>query len=193
MIKFLETERLILSPLSVKDIGGDYLSWINSQTSDIHTQHAVFPHNDVSLLENFKSRAISSNSSIWLGVFNRETEEHIGNIDISGINWINRTGVYNIIIGQPAYQNKGFGFEASVALLYHVFNRLNLNRVQLGVELSNTGAISLYEKLGFVAEGILKENVYKNAVFSDTLIMALLNKRFNEKFILGEDFRIISK
>lgn len=177
MIKFIETDRLILSPPSPDDIKGSYRYWINSQVTDEWTQHAVFPKSDLALQEYYKSKSDASNS-IWLGIFLKTSGTHIGNIDISGINWINRTGIYNILIGELSEQGKGYGFESSVALLRHVFNRLNLNRIQLGVEVGNKSAIALYKKLGFQEEGILRQNICKNGVLTDSLIMGLLRDEF---------------
>ncbi len=177
MIKFIETDRLILSPPLHEDIKGNYQYWINSQETDTWTQHAVFPKNDIALLEYYKSKTVTHNS-IWLGIFLKESGVHIGNIDISGINWINRSGIYNILIGELSEHGKGYGFEASVALLRHVFNRLNLNRIQLGVEAGNKSAIALYKKLGFQEEGTLRQNICKNGVWTDSLVMGLLRDEF---------------
>jgi RimJ/RimL family protein N-acetyltransferase len=177
MIKFIETDRLILSPPSSEDIKGNYRYWINSQNTDEWTQHAVFPKSDLALLEYYKTKN-DANNSIWLGIFLKTSGVHIGNIDVSGINWINRTGIYNILIGELTEQGKGYGFESSVALLRHVFNRLNLNRIQLGVELGNRSAIALYKKLGFQEEGVLRQNICKNGDWLDSLIMGLLRDEF---------------
>ncbi len=55
-------------------------------------------------------------------------------------------------------------------LIDFLFNRLNLNRIQLDTWSENKIAIKLYEKLNFKLEGILKENDYYNGKYGDTLI-----------------------
>lgn len=177
MTPFIKTDRLVLSPLSQTDIRGSYASWINSQEADVWTQHAIFPKNELALADYYKNQSFS-NQSVWLGIFTKEEELHIGNIDISSINWINRTGIYNILIGDISQHGKGYGYEASIAMLRHAFYRMNLNRIQLGVENNNKAAIALYKKVGFVEEGILRKNIYKNGEFSDSLIMGILREEF---------------
>lgn len=177
MIKFIKTTRLFLSPLSPNDISGDYKNWINSQEADLCTQHAIFPKSEI-VLEKYYQNKIIARDCIWLGIFICETNLHIGNIDISSINWINRTGIYNIIIGNREQQGQGYAFEASIALLDHAFNRLNLNRIQLGVEVENKAAIKLYKKIGFIEEGLLRSNICKKGKYHDSLIMGLLKDDF---------------
>ena len=60
--------------------------------------------------------------------------------------WIATIGV------DPRYQRQGIGF----ALLRACESKLNVSRVRLTVRLSNTGAISLYEKAGYATVDIWK-------------------------------------
>jgi RimJ/RimL family protein N-acetyltransferase len=109
MILFLESSNVILSPISNSLIEqGNYSKWINDQESDLYTQHAITPHTLESIYTHADNKNKSRNS-IWLGIIFKEDNKHIGNIDISEIDWINRVGTYNIIIGDKNYQGKGIG------------------------------------------------------------------------------------
>ena len=178
MIKFLESKTLILTPIEKTVVDqGSYPKWINDQQSDEYTQHALFPitHTELEVYANDKA---GSQTSIWLGIIHKEDTMHIGNIDISSIDWVNRTGVYNILVGDKNYQGKGIGYEASHLLLNHVFQRLNLNRVQLGVDSRNAQAIGLYNKLGFIKEGKFESAIHQNNVFYDVIRMRLLSHEY---------------
>jgi len=178
MILFLESSNVILSPISNSLIEqGNYSKWINNQESDLFTQHAIMPHTLESIYTHADNKNKSRNS-IWLGIIFKEDNKHVGNIDISEIDWINRIGTYNIIIGDKNYQGKGIGYEASQLILSHAFNRLNLNRIQLGVDERNKSAIGLYQKLGFKEEGRFENGIIAFGEKFDIIRMRILQKEY---------------
>ncbi len=77
--------------------------------------------------------------------------------------------VIGIVIDKQ-FQGHEYSFNAMGLLIDFLFNRLNLNRIQLDTWSENKIAIKLYEKLNFKLEGILKENDYYNGKYGDTLI-----------------------
>ena len=109
-----------------------------------------------------------------LTIYDIETGLIIGTIQLTSIHGINRTGEYSIMIGNKTYWGKGVGFAASKKILNYGFEDLNLNRIYLNVLKNNERAIKLYQKLGFVKEGIQKQAIYKNGCFHDLIIMAIL-------------------
>lgn len=177
MITFLETSRILLSPILEKHLDGPYLEWINNQDSDMNTQHAIFPKNDFNLKEYFFNKSKITNA-IWLGIFIKENQNHIGNIELSNINWINRSAELSILIGDKTAQGRGYGLEACNLIIKLAFNRLNLNRIQLGVEAENKNAINLYIKSGFKQEAILRQNICKNNIYYDSIVMSLLREDY---------------
>ena len=178
MVIFLESSNVILSPISLSLVEqGNYFQWINDQASDLFTQHAIMPHTTESLYTYVENKQKERNS-IWLGIIHKEDNKHVGNIDISDIDWINRVGTYNILIGDKNYHGKGIGYEASHLILNHVFNRLNLNRIQLGVDERNKGAIRLYQKLGFREEGRFEKGILASGEYFDIIRMRILQKEY---------------
>ncbi|MCI0711440.1 MAG: GNAT family N-acetyltransferase [Chloroflexi bacterium] len=73
------------------------------------------------------------------------------------VNWPNQNAFLAIGIGEPAVWGKGYGSEAMTLILDYAFNELSLHRVGLNVIATNTRAIVLYEKMGFVYEGAQRE------------------------------------
>lgn len=103
-----------------------------------------------------------------------------GNCGFHSIDWRNRSGEVGIFIGEKKFWNQGFGFEVMRLLLRHGFNTLNLNRIYLQVFDNNLGAIRAYEKAGFVHEGRLRQDVYKNGVYHDVLVMGILRSEWQD-------------
>ncbi len=56
-----------------------------------------------------------------------------------------------------------------------LYNELNLHRVFLKVFTFNERAVKLYEKLGFVTEGKMREALYREGKWHD-MMMSILQK-----------------
>ena len=72
---------------------------------------------------------------------------------------------------------KGLMGEAAAAVIDHAFTVLKVHRIQAEIDPKNAPSIHLAETLGFVREGILRENVFANGAFTDTAIYALFNPK----------------
>ena len=95
------------------------------------------------------------------------------------ITLLHRKAELAIYIGNETYKGKGLSKVIMREGLSFGFNKLGLNRIDLKVIENNDAAIALYQSLGFVKEGILRQAIFKNGEFKNEIIMSLLNKEFN--------------
>lgn len=114
-----------------------------------------------------------------------EADRILGLVSLVGINQIQQLASFHLMIGNKEHQNKGMGSFAVQEILKHAFMNLNLHRVELGVLEDNARARHLYEKSGFVLEGIKRQAVYKNGTFCDVCLYAILRQEFCEMTRLG--------
>jgi len=87
----------------------------------------------------------------------------------------------NIYIGcdiAPEFTGEGLGYISYLAFIPFIFKKYDLHKISLEVLSTNTRAISLYEKLGFVKEGVKREEVIKNGKYIDSIIYSLLKSEF---------------
>ena len=103
---------------------------------------------------------------------------HIGNVGLGNIDYVNRHAMLNIFIADKAHRGKGRGREAVCQLLDFAFNRLNLNKVYLQTSPAFVEAIKLYEKLGFVKEGAMRQHYSCGGSYSDKLIFSMLRSEY---------------
>ncbi|NRB18064.1 MAG: GNAT family N-acetyltransferase [Rhodobacteraceae bacterium] len=75
----------------------------------------------------------------------------------------------------PEWRGQGIGRPLITATLDAAFER-GFTRIELTVFASNTRAIALYEKIGFNKEGELIDAVYIDGVFSNSILMGLINR-----------------
>ena len=105
----------------------------------------------------------------------------IGNTSFMDVDWINRKAEIGIFIGDKSLWNHGYGREAMQLMLRHGFNQMNLNRIFLRVHANNPGGIKAYEYAGFIQEGILRQDVYREGKYLDVLVMSVLKSEWQDR------------
>ena len=118
---------------------------------------------------------LKTSPDYWI-IFNKNTKR--GYFRLSNYSKENQ----NLYIGAdiaPEYKGKGYASKAYKLFIPFLFEKYNLNKISLEVLSTNTIAKNLYIKLGFIEEGIKRQEVFKNGKFVDSIIMSLLKKEFN--------------
>ncbi len=102
----------------------------------------------------------------------------LGLVSIVGIDYINQCAEFHIMIGDKENQGKGIGLFATNEMLKHAFLNLNLNRIELTVLEDNIRAQALYERVGFVREGIKRKAKYKKGKFVNMYMYSILKEDY---------------
>ncbi|MHB8375913.1 MAG: GNAT family N-acetyltransferase [Dehalococcoidia bacterium] len=105
-------------------------------------------------------------------------ERPLGDINLFQIDQRNRHALIGLSLWRREDGDRGYGTDAMRALLRWAFGHLNLHRVELAVDATNERAIHVYEKLGFVREGLRRQHHYDNGEYHDELTMAVLDHEF---------------
>lgn len=113
-------------------------------------------------------------NQIHFVIADKETEEYIGQLDLRKIDWKNQAVELGIVIGKKELLGKGLGAEAIKLLQRFVFQRLNMNRLELIVHDYNQRAYKCYKKCGFVEEGRLRQKLFINGEYADVIQMSIL-------------------
>lgn len=103
---------------------------------------------------------------------------HVGNVGLHKVDRDHRKADLGIVIGESDLWSKGHGTDAIRAVLRYAFQALGLHKVSLDVLEYNHRAIRVYEKVGFVREGVRREDVYKDGRFVDVVRMGILDREF---------------
>ena len=126
-------------------------------------------------LEETKNWYYNSNPDFWI-ILNNNTR--IGYFRLSNYSKENK----NIYIGADIakeYTGQGFAKQSYNMFMSFLFEEYNLNKISLEVLSTNQRAINLYNKLGFVKEGIKREEILKNNQWVDSIIMSILKSEYN--------------
>ena len=109
------------------------------------------------------------------------SDEYLGEIVLNHFDRHARSANLRLVL-RPGQRGRGFGGEAISLVLAHAFAEapegLGLHRVSLDVLSINPRARMLYESLGFVAEGRLRESHRDGDFWCDSIVMAILEDDF---------------
>lgn len=122
---------------------------------------------------------LNDKTNLHLAICLKEKNHLLGIVNLTNINHLNKKAEFSIMIGDITQQGKGYGKIAAKLMLKHGFEELNLNRIYLTVLNKNVKAIKLYEAIGFLKEGMLRQEIFKNNEFQDMMIMSILRKEFD--------------
>ncbi len=177
---FIVGKKLYLRGLERADLSKNMFQWAN----DPEVTHFMFmglKPNTMEALEAEYDTLIKSEKDIVFAIVDKKTGQHIGNAGLYVINWVSRSAEYRIIIGEKKFWGKGYGQEAASLILRYGFDKLNLNRIWLGVNASNKAGAACYRKAGFRDEGVLRQEIYRNGQYYDAIRMSVLRKEFYGK------------
>jgi len=95
-----------------------------------------------------------------------------------------RTARFGIALDKQ-HQNKGYGTEVMRWAIRYCFKTHNMHRIELELVATNVRALHVYEKIGFVREGLRRKNIWADGRWIDTIEMGLLEDEWRAKN--GED------
>ncbi|UCD75246.1 MAG: GNAT family N-acetyltransferase [Phycisphaerales bacterium] len=126
----------------------------------------------------YESLDSKSDKQYSFAVESKNDSVYVGCCTVFEIDAKNRSASVGMFIGKPHWR-KGYGSDALRTLLRFCFEEINLNKVMLEVYSFNTPAIRCYEKLGFKTEGVLRQTLYRDGQYHDTVAMGMLRSEWD--------------
>ncbi|PAB60343.1 GNAT family N-acetyltransferase [Anaeromicrobium sediminis] len=142
------------------------VQWNENKSSDYLFQWAgpmyKYPLTEIQIEDYFLNEVQRDKSNIFAYKITLvETNEFVGTIELHVIDEVNRIGrIRRFLIGEESLRGKGIGKLALENTLRIGFEKLNLQKITLGVFDFNHNAIRIYENAGFIKEKLL-QNVRK--------------------------------
>jgi len=167
-----------MKPISVKEINGRYLSWLNDPKVN---QFLEVRHKKQSLgdIIDYVNGLRSKNGCELFAIFTRHDGKHVGNIAITNFDLANNFVDYGLLIGYPKLQKFGLGGEATILLLEYLFRYVGVRKVIAGVIAENEQSYRLIEHLGFTKEGTLrKHSILSSGEMADVYSYGILREEW---------------
>ena len=101
-----------------------------------------------------------------------------GTIGLLSIDKKNSKAEYYIAMGEVSLKGKGISTQATKLILEYAFLSLKLNRVYLFTEIENIAAQRLFEKVGFIKEGCLREEILSHGKYVNRFAYGILRSDY---------------
>ncbi len=103
-----------------------------------------------------------------------EDDRPIGTIGFFDLDLVNGSAGLGLSIGAAADRGKGHGTDMLKALLAFGFASLRLERIELDCYDFNPDAHRLYQRVGFVDEGVARHRIFREGRYADLYKMSML-------------------
>ena len=163
-------EHVILRALEREDVERCY-RWMNDPNI-VRTLKSRYPIAFINEVEWLESAVHPNPAERHFAIERRDDRTHIGNASIHDIDWVSRVGWFGLFIGEPTAWNRGFGSDAIKALVRFAFDEMNLGKLRIHVFDYNDKAKHVLEQHGFVQEGKLERDFYREGRYHDIVILS---------------------
>jgi RimJ/RimL family protein N-acetyltransferase len=102
----------------------------------------------------------------------------IGMMGIHSIDWKNRVGTSENVIGERQFWGKGYGTEAKMLLLHYAFNTLNLRKICGTIYGFNKRSQAYNKKCGYKVEGVQRQQVFTNGEYHDRILVGVFREEW---------------
>ena len=144
----IKSKRCYLKKLSVHDDLKQYLYWMQTPSNNPFIKSSNVNYNLLQL-KNFIIRCTKQNNVVLLGIYTNEKSLHIGNIEFDEIDFVKKTEMLGILIGDKDFRGKGIAREVILNSVLWLTNKYKIDTVKLGVNFNNLEALNLYQSMGF--------------------------------------------
>jgi RimJ/RimL family protein N-acetyltransferase len=145
--------------------------WMNDP-SIVRTLRSRYPIAFQTELEWLERAMQGSVDERHFAIERKDDRSHIGNASLHDIDWVSRTARFGLFIGDPSAWNRGFGSDAIRSLCRFSFDEVNLRKLRIEVFDYNDRAKHVLETQGFVQEGRLRREFYRDGEYHDIVILA---------------------
>jgi RimJ/RimL family protein N-acetyltransferase len=168
-----------LRPLALTDVD-QMMTWVNDP--GIVGNFATFSGKPFTREEElaYVEKMLASPVDKVFAIAEAATGSYLGNVGIHQIHWPSRVGRLACIVGARREMGKGYGSAAIAAALDWAFREAKLHKVWLMCFRENLRAQRTYARLGFVAEGLLREEYFHQDGWHDMVRMAMLDREWEQ-------------
>jgi RimJ/RimL family protein N-acetyltransferase len=166
----LTGERAVLRPLSEDDFGALRAAYDDPEVLRLTGSHAEIT--DERAREWLRTRN-DQTDRLDLAIVDKASGACVGEAVLNEWDPPNRSCSFRILIG-PGGRGRGLGTEATRLIVGYGFEQLALHRISLWVYAFNPRARHVYEKAGFVTEGVMRDSLFWDGEWVDAYLMAVL-------------------
>ncbi len=116
----------------------------------------------------------TSNDDRVFTVTDAHDDRYLGQVGLHQIFWRSRVARAAAIVSNKSDHGRGYGSAAIAALLDVAFHELELHKVWLMVFRTNERSLRTWRRLGFLDEGVLRDEYFHEGAWHDMVRLGLL-------------------
>lgn len=186
---FLSGEKASFRPVETKDFV-EIGKWLNDPKNTHYMFYGQLPMNEQQIVAMIGAQVASPNNVVFV-VMDKDGRA-VGFAGLYDVHPTARKAEFRVFIDHEHW-GKGMGTEVTELLTFYGFDRLNLHRIWLGVTSKNKGAVRAYKKAGYAVEGTLRDDIYRNSRYYDSIRMAILRDEYYANLFEGHRQRFASE
>ncbi len=169
-------EHILLRPVTSDDVDAAWADFHDDEANRLTGTHDVFTYDQIA---SWYSTRHDEADRLDLAIVEVASGAWCGEVVINEWDADNRSCSFRIAVSAHA-RDRGIGSAATKLLVDYVFDEIDdpapVNRIGLEVFAFNPRAIHVYERIGFVREGVLRDALYWDGEFHDAIVMSMLRR-----------------
>jgi RimJ/RimL family protein N-acetyltransferase len=168
---------VILRPLAESDVD-HIMTWVNDP--EVVGNLAAFAGQPLTRADELAwiRRTLASPADVVFSVLDADGARYLGQIGIHQIHARSKVGRLGVVIAARSDMGKGYGTAAIRATLDHAFGALALHKLWVMMFARNTRTRGIVQRLGFIEEGVLREEYFHDGAWHDMVRLSLLAREW---------------
>lgn len=171
----LTGDRLILRPITVADAAPMFASLSDKESMRLTGTQQTFT---LAQVEQYCQKIVAAEDRADFAITLKGDPTYLGEAVLNEIDWLNRSASFRIALASEKLFGRGYGTEAIRLILAYGFQTLNLHRIELEVYDFNPRAQHVYEKVGFVHEGVRRDVLLWDGAYQNAIVMSILEDEY---------------
>ena len=171
----LTGNRVVLRPITEADAQAMFDSLSDAESMRLTGTQQTFTFEQI---VQHCQRIAQADDRADYAITRKEDGAYVGEVVLNGISWSNRSAGFRIALANAKWFGQGYGTEATRLILDFGFRTLNLHRIDLEVYDFNPRAQHVYEKVGFVQEGVLRDALLWDGRYHNAILMSILEDEY---------------
>ena len=176
---FIQGDGIYLRAPTEADLEGNWHRWFND-SEVTHFQDKGYAANTREKQRQYFESVKDSDTDVVLAICDAETHKHIGSVGLHRIDWIHRSAILGIVIGEKDSWGKGFGRQAWRMITRHGLETLNLNKIVATTLAGNERSLACALASGYEIEGTQKEQMFKRGEFHDLILVGITRSMWDK-------------
>lgn len=175
----LETSRFTLRKIEASDIETLHSYWSDDIVTEYMNTSFKILKESQEMVELLNSLPYKNEGRRWV-IVDKQSGIVMGSCGYHNVRAEHLRAEIGYELGRR-YWGKGVMQEVMQTVLQYCFDNLGFNRIEAYVAVGNNRSIHTLEKLGFKAEGVLREYELVQGKLQDQVILALLKKEWENR------------